>query len=372
MELDTPKATPPPSAKVLEPLAQYDGQSSDDDYVSASEDTADASPLAVRKTRSFSESGPRLDSQSHHQHEETADRPSTSRDPTFRRSIRPTASPHVPIKPMNTYHAAPRAVTSPPVSFAPSAYSTQSIAAQWHQLHPRRATPLQSGDDLANAIVASSLASSRARSPQKVGRVEPPAVPTRRRHHTLGFSRTPSPAKHGMKHTLRKAEPSDSEAEDELHPYGKHKKKRLVRKHPNKHHEGDRKRWRDAVTERERKRYEGVWAANKGLHCSLTPSELADAGDEGAVETSAKPPTADQVSNIVARDIWSRSRLPVQALEIVWDLVDNAQVGRLEKEEFVVGMWLIDQRLKGRKLPMRVSESVWASVRSLQGIKIRK
>lgn len=44
----------------------------------------------------------------------------------------------------------------------------------------------------------------------------------------------------------------------------------------------------------------------------------------------------------------------------------------LNKEQFVVGLWLIDQRLKGRKLPIRVSETVWASVKGLQGIKVKK
>lgn len=202
----------------------------------------------------------------------------------------------------------------------------------------------------------------------------PPPVPHRRKHHKLSMSRTPSPTKHGMRHTLRKIDSSDSDGEDELHPYGKHKKKRLVRKHPNKHHEGDRKRWREAVTERERKRYEGVWAANKGLHCSFTPNEqdaftLALDGD--STQTS-QATIGEQVSNMVARDIWSRSRLPETMLGMVWDLVDNDGNGRLNRDEFVVGMWLIDQRLKGRKLPVKVSDSVWASVRSLHGIKIRK
>jgi hypothetical protein len=59
-------------------------------------------------------------------------------------------------------------------------------------------------------------------------------------------------------------------------------------------------------------------------------------------------------------------------LESVWDLVDQNAVGRLDKIEFVVGLWLIDQRLKGRKLPVKVTESVWASVRGLHGIKVRK
>jgi hypothetical protein len=51
-------------------------------------------------------------------------------------------------------------------------------------------------------------------------------------------------------------------------------------------------------------------------------------------------------------------------------LVDGS--GRLTKEEFVVGLWLIDQRLKGRKLPVRVSDSVWDSVRGLPGVKVKR
>ena len=178
-----------------------------------------------------------------------------------------------------------------------------------------------------------------------------------------------------MLHTLRKVETDeDEDPGNELHPYSKHKKKRLVRKHPNKHHEGDRKRWREAVTERERKRYEGVWAANKGMHCSFTIEEqdFFDHAPQLQATLDAKDAVNDQVSNIIVRDIWSRSRLPDTVLETVWDLVDNDLVGRLSKDQFVVGMWLIDQRLKGRKLPIRVSDSVWASVRGLQGIKIRK
>ena len=78
------------------------------------------------------------------------------------------------------------------------------------------------------------------------------------------------------------------------------------------------------------------------------------------------------VLNLVTRDIWRRSRLPDDVLEEVWDLVNVRNLDRLNREEFVVGMWLIDQRLKGNKLPIKVSESVWSSVRRLQGIKIPK
>lgn len=204
-------------------------------------------------------------------------------------------------------------------------------------------------DSLANAMVASSLASSRAPSPSKI----PPVPPPRRHgksyslfhHHPSQeqISRTPSPAK-TMRHTMREPVKSDDETD--------YKKRRghIVRKHPNKHHEGDRKRYRNQVTERERKRYEGVWAANRGL--------LMDAESSHAV------------INVVVRDIWRRSHLPDDVLEEVWDLVDTQGIGRLEREEFVVGMFLIDSRLKGNKLPFRVSDSLWSSVRRLSGITV--
>lgn len=137
-----------------------------------------------------------------------------------------------------------------------------------------------------------------------------------------------------------------------------------VRKHPNKHHEGTRKRWRDAITERERKRYEGVWAANKGVLLPL-PANAARGG-QGVDDDD---PSLD-VLNLVVREIWSRSRLPEHVLEEVWALVDGREVGRLTRVEFVVGLWLVDQRLKGRKLPTRVSDSVWTSARGL-GIKVK-
>ena len=141
-------------------------------------------------------------------------------------------------------------------------------------------------------------------------------------------------------------------------PEAKQSGKRFIKKHPNKHHEGDRKRWRDQVTEIERKRYEGVWAANRGLLSSKVQGESVD--------------LANGVVNVVVRDIWSRSRLPYDVLEEVWDLVDASGTGVLSKGDFVVGMWLIDQRLKGRKLPAKVSDSVYSSARGMAGIKVKK
>jgi hypothetical protein len=157
---------------------------------------------------------------------------------------------------------------------------------------------------------------------------------------------------------MRKEKSSDS-SEDESERYKK-KGTRIMgmrRKHPNKHHEGTRKRWRDAITERERKRYEGVWAANKGLYIP-EPRKQSEAE------------VMQDVLNLVAKELWMRSRLPEHELEEVWSLVDSRGIGRLRREEFVVGMWLIDQRLKGRKIPVRVSESVWDSVRGV-GVKVK-
>jgi hypothetical protein len=163
-------------------------------------------------------------------------------------------------------------------------------------------------------------------------------------------------------------DPSSSDDEDKVDKYKK-KGTRIMgikgRKHPNKHHEGTRKRWRDQITERERKRYEGVWAANKGLH--VPP--LSSSSSSSSLPSPDDDPSLD-VLNLCVKEIWTRSRLPTHVLEEIWDLVDGRGVGRLTRWEFVVGLWLIDQRLKGRKLPTRVSDSVWQSARGV-GIKVK-
>lgn len=223
-------------------------------------------------------------------------------------------------------------------------------------LLPHSLTPQLTADSLADAMVASSLASSRAASPSKQA---PPPLP--RRHskqstifrrslsHDLSKSRTPSPVKGGMRQTMR----APSKADDDV-DYNWKRNYHILKKHHNKHREGDRKRWRDEITEQERKRYEGVWAANKGL--CMPPGDLE---------------LATKVVNLVVRDIWRRSKLSDHVLGEIWDLVDRERLGSLGKEEFVVGMWLIDQRLRGRKLPVEVSESVWFSARRLAGVKYK-
>ncbi|KAI2789814.1 Increased rDNA silencing protein 4 [Penicillium oxalicum] len=220
---------------------------------------------------------------------------------------------------------------------------------------------------LSNAIVASSLASARASPTTKLA---PPPPPSRRRARSRSIlqfasssqsepSRSLSPTK-GMPMTLR-GRPKDEEAESH-----RRYKINLLHKHPHKHHEGDRKRWKREVTEKERKRYEGVWASNRGLFVSAD-RELGRHRFNGY---APGPIPADMVLNLVAREIWSRSRLPPATLAQVWDLVDSQQIGLLTKEEFVVGMWLIDQLLRGHKLPVKVPDTIWDSVRFASGIKL--
>ena len=174
-----------------------------------------------------------------------------------------------------------------------------------------------------------------------------------------------------MLQTLRAPLSSLSDDEDGRRRAHRHRKKTL---HPlsggkkHAHNEGSRRRWRDEVSARERRRYEAVWASNRGMFLrpgwgfvgappGVEEQEVADVG-----RAREGTPEAELVVNVVVRDIWSRSRLPADELAEVWDLVDRRGDGTLGREEFVVGMWLVDQRLRGRKIPARVGESVWASV----------
>jgi hypothetical protein len=193
-----------------------------------------------------------------------------------------------------------------------------------------------------------------------------------------------------MLQTLRSPQTSLSDDEDARRQHHHRRRSKVLsggnRKHA--HHEGSRRRWRDEITARERKRYEAVWASNRGLFLrpgwaaqyqnntttaatgGASPAPGREARTEEAqnqtrdqVEASraGHGAEADLVVNVVARDIWSRSRLPADELAEVWDLVDRGGRGALGRDEFVVGLWLIDQRLRGRKIPARVSQSVWDS-----------
>lgn len=156
----------------------------------------------------------------------------------------------------------------------------------------------------------------------------------------------------------------------------------------------------DYVSEQQRKRYEGVWVSNKGQYMNrvvtrlvgvdydkdeskkilstkkiLSEKEVSERAamlsskvtDDNIPElhglTSVK--THELIHGIVVKRIWSRSKLPQETLALVWELVDYRKDGTLNKVEFIVGMWLVDQCLYGRKLPKLVDELVWASLGSI-------
>lgn len=111
---------------------------------------------------------------------------------------------------------------------------------------------------------------------------------------------------------------------------------------------------KNKISENEQKRYEAVWAANKGL---LIP------GPNEPFSDMYPPGASEMVLNLVVRDIWSRSCLSNDILQQIWDLVDRQNVRLLTRDEFVVGMWLIDRKLEGKRLPVSVPDSVWNSTR---------
>jgi len=196
--------------------------------------------------------------------------------------------------------------------FPPLSAGATSIPAQWKLLHPKKMTPHMTGDQLADAMVAGSLASSRQASPTR-SMLEPPSLPRRHKSHNFSISRLPSPAKAGMKKTLRQAQTDESDDEDEqhLHTSSKRIMQKRFGKHPNKHHEGDRKRWRESITESEWKRYAGVWAANKGFLCAFTLQEQKSLSANTDLQQAGemRDSITEQISNVVAREVWSRSRL---------------------------------------------------------------
>lgn len=149
------------------------------------------------------------------------------------------------------------------------------------------------------------------------------------------------------------------------------------------------------VTEQERKRYEGLWVSNKGNYMALvvtrlvgvdydsqSPSEISEikASTQAAQLSSKSTQNASDIDRlhelssadvhnlahgVVVKRIWGRSRLPNETLQAIWELVDFRKDGSLSKAEFIVGMWLIDQTLYGRKLPKKVEDSVWESLGSI-------
>ncbi|KAI5961598.1 IRS4 [Candida pseudojiufengensis] len=172
------------------------------------------------------------------------------------------------------------------------------------------------------------------------------------------------------------------------------------------------------LTDSEKKRYEGVWVSNKGNYMNFLvtklngvdynaledPNKVSFVHQEDSMkaalistntvskdqqekptnqsENNSKSKTTQTkeeemndklhhlnhaeinqlISGCVVKRIWNRSRLPDDILEQVWNLVDFRRDGSLNKNEFLVGMWLVDQCLYGRKLPKKLDSIVWESL----------
>lgn len=250
-------------------------------------------------------------------------------------------------RPSSMYLSTAQAVTpqhsgsSRPSSMYLSRRHSMASTASTPTRHPGSASPGHTQlDNLTDAIMAGSLASARLTPHHTGSTLVPPPVPKRQK----------SPR---MLHTLRNPH-QVSDEEDDSHKKGH---RALLRKGKHAHHEGSRKKWREEIRPRERKRYEALWASNRGI--LLTDTRLMSPAT--SLSSDLDRDVSQCVANVVVREVWRRSRLPLDELAEIYDLVDRSRTGMLSRAEFVVGTWLVDQRLKGRKVPTKVTNSVWGS-----------
>ena len=248
---------------------------------------------------------------------------------------------------------------------------------------------------LNHAILASSLASSRIspippaqptlnlpslqRRPKKKPVVPPPPPPLRRRRSEPSIGArigAMGGGGGGIRTTMRAPAPPPKPKPPVTAPRilstHKHKHKHSASLHPL--HLSD-----TIISEKERKRYEGVWAANCGYLMETLahllsqprppppPPQQQQRQQQQQQQYTRDVMLSEGIHPLVAKDIWARSRLPQDSLSGIWKLVDRGAKGWLCREEFVIGMWLIDRCLHGKKLPMGdfLADAVWASVRRL-------
>lgn len=90
---------------------------------------------------------------------------------------------------------------------------------------------------------------------------------------------------------------------------------------------------------RSKARYEGLF------------NRCVEAQERGAVAKPAwvKRDERDELDALVVRGIWERSRLEKGVLRAVWTSCDTERRGALRRDEFVKGLWLIDEELRKRR-----------------------
>lgn len=148
-------------------------------------------------------------------------------------------------------------------------------------------------------------------------------------------------------------------------PYSHHLHHHDARHHMSRKGFNEDKPWKSHkdvgfVTAAERKRYEGMWVSNRCLYLELLPWWSSVISGQSA--PPVRLPEDGLILNLVVKDIWARSNLPNDLLRQIYEKVDTRGDGTLDRKSFIVGMWLVDQCLYGRKLPNTISQQVWDSV----------
>ena len=112
------------------------------------------------------------------------------------------------------------------------------------------------------------------------------------------------------------------------------------------------------ITCREYSRYEGVWIVN----CISKARFESFKWGKNCEFQNGKRDEEDVMLSSTVKEIWDRSELPQSILGEIYSLVDSTHDWMLQKREFIVGMWLVDQSLYGRRLPSAVDENIWLCV----------
>ncbi|CCH60090.1 hypothetical protein TBLA_0C02840 [Henningerozyma blattae CBS 6284] len=117
------------------------------------------------------------------------------------------------------------------------------------------------------------------------------------------------------------------------------------------------------ITEKERKRYESIWITNRYSKLNLL-DWYSNVLSQDNSQTNYTIPKDGLMLNLIVKDIWQRSNLSNDILMEIYNLVDTRKDGTLTRQSFIIGMWLIDQSLYGKKLPQYVDQYIWDSVNS--------
>ncbi|KAF9432541.1 Increased rDNA silencing protein [Entomortierella beljakovae] len=72
--------------------------------------------------------------------------------------------------------------------------------------------------------------------------------------------------------------------------------------------------------------------------------------------------TGEYIKGAEVYAVYVRSRLDSKTLAQIWEMVDVDSAGRLNRAQFCMGLYLIDERLASGLIPLEVSDELWVSV----------